>query len=283
MLPLTQDSRLSPRQVKLLDAWLPGAQLEHDHSWELGLRAVLEVTWSGERFIVKAGPEHDHHMQREITAHQQWLGPWTSTGRAPEAVHADGAAHLLVTRHLPGTLVLGRVQADDPEVYEQAGRLLAAFHGQTSQVDHRDEERQNARSLRWLDGEHRIDPDTEQRLRAEIASWPTPPAVLVPTHGDWQPRNWLIHEGRVAVIDFGRASLRPAMSDFTRLAAQDFLRNPALEAAFLRGYGPDPRAPDAWHRARVREAIGTAVWAHQVGDEAFEAQGHEMITAALPR
>jgi len=31
----------------------------------------------------------------------------------------------------------------------------------------------------------------------------------------------------------------------------------------------------------VHEAIGTAVWAYQVGDERFEKQGHHMITEAL--
>ncbi|WBB53057.1 phosphotransferase [Verrucosispora sp. WMMD573] len=85
----------------------------------------------------------------------------------------------------------------------------------------------------------------------------------------------------MGVIDFGRAAMRPAFTDFGRLAAQDFRRGPQLEAAFLDGYGPDPREPDAWHRTRVREAIGTAAWAYRVGDEAFEAQGHRMITEAL--
>ena len=82
-------------------------------------------------------------------------------------------------------------------------------------------------------------------------------------------------------IDFGRADLRPAMSDLTRLAAQQFRVVPGAEAAFLAGYGADPRDTDAWFRTRVREAIGTAVWAYQVGDEAFEAQGHRMVAAVL--
>jgi len=103
----------------------------------------------------------------------------------------------------------------------------------------------------------------------------------VPTHGDWQPRNWLVNDEVVSVIDFGRAGLRPAMTDFGRLAVQQFRSNPALESAFLEGYGDDPREPAAWHRNRVREAIGTAVWAYQVGDEAFEQQGHRMIAEAL--
>jgi hypothetical protein len=85
----------------------------------------------------------------------------------------------------------------------------------------------------------------------------------------------------VSVIDFGRAAMRPAMSDLARLAAQDFRRVPALEAAFLEGYGSDPREPGAWHRNRVREAIGTAAWAFRVGDESFETQGHRMIADAL--
>ncbi len=122
---------------------------------------------------------------------------------------------------------------------------------------------------------------TVARLRAEIADWPTPPATLVPTHGDWQPRNWLVHDGVVSIIDFGRAALRPALTDFARLAVQDFRRDPRLEAAFLDGYGADPREADAWYRTLVRAAIGTAAWAHQVGDESFEAQGHRMLAEVL--
>ena len=45
--------------------------------------------------------------------------------------------------------------------------------------------------------------------------------------------------------------------------------------------GADPRDAAAWQRNRIREAIGTAVWAYQVGDEAFEQQGHRMIAEAL--
>lgn len=278
---LTRDPRLSARQAELLESWLPGAVTVRDHSWELAARAVLEVTWSGEPFIIKAGSGNDHHMEREIIAHDQWLTPWTSIGRTPVAVHKNAAARLLVTKYLPGELVLGTKHADNPRTYQQAGELLSQFHAQLSVRDPDDEARQNARSIKWLDGSHRITPVTEAALRAEIASWPTPPTTLVPTHGDWQPRNWLIHEGQVSIIDLGRAGLRPAMTDLARLAAQNFARDPSLESAFFRGYGTDPREPAAWHRVRIREAIGTAVWAHQVGDEAFEAQGHEMIAAAL--
>jgi thiamine kinase-like enzyme len=103
----------------------------------------------------------------------------------------------------------------------------------------------------------------------------------VPTHGDWQPRNWLIHDGTVRAIDLGRADRRPAFTDFARLAVRQFAADPALEAAFLDGYGPDPRTPDRWRILLIREAIGTADWAYKVGDERFEMEGHRMIEAVL--
>lgn len=276
--PLDQ---LSPLQRELLTRWLPGAQVARDHSWGQMERAVLELVRGHERFIVKAGGPTDHHMAREIDAHLRWLEPWTSQGRAPTLLHHDRDRRLVVTSYLPGRLVLGSPHADDPEVHRQAGALLAGLHGQHSVQDDGYEAAANRKALAWLDGPHGIATTTEGRLRAEIASWPTPPATLVPTHGDWQPRNWLFHDGVVHVIDFGRALLRPATSDLVRLAAQDFRRDPALETAFLSGYGPDPRRPDSWHRDLVREAIGTACWAHRVGDDEFEAQGHRMIAEAL--
>jgi thiamine kinase-like enzyme len=141
--------------------------------------------------------------------------------------------------------------------------------------------RENRKSLAWLSRAHRIASATVERLRAEIAGWPTPAVTVVPTHGDWQPRNWLVDKDVVKVIDFGRAAMRPALTDFARLAVQDFSRDPNLETAFLDGYGTDPRETAAWHRDRVRQAIGTTAWAYQVGDELFEAQGHRMIAEAL--
>ncbi len=273
--------RLTAQQKRLVGEWLPGATVEEDHSWDLVETTVLRLVHDGSRLIVKAGGEGDTHIAREIHAHQHWLAPWAGIGRAPALRHFDAASRLLVTTYLPGHLVLGSEHADDPGTYREAGRLLALLHAQRARVDHDYESEANRRALAWLDRPHRIEPCAEARLRAEIASWPAPAATLVPTHGDWQPRNWVVHDGIVGVIDLGRAGLRPAMSDLTRLAAQDFRRVPALESAFLDGYGPDPRETRAWRRTRVREAIGTAGWAYGVGDEAFEAQGHRMIAEVL--
>jgi hypothetical protein len=68
---------------------------------------------------------------------------------------------------------------------------------------------------------------------------------------------------------------------FRRLAVRDFARDPELEHAFLDGYGTDPRDPEAWKRTRIREAVATASWAYQVGDEAFEQEGLRGLAIAL--
>ncbi len=266
---------LSDRQRELLDAWFPGAEVVHDHSWGVAATTVLELAYDNRHLIVKAGGETDHHIARELHAHRNWLRPWTTRNRAPRLLHGDDQAKLLATTYLPGSLALDHEA--EPSFYRQAGELLALLHAQTATVDADFERRENEKNLLLLDGPHRIDAATVRRLRDLITGWPTPPVTLVPTHGDWQPRNWLIHDDTVSIIDFGRAAMRPAWTDFNRLTVQDFSTRPDLEEAFLLGYGPDPRAADGSYRSHVREAIGTACWAFAHGQEAFEAQGLRML------
>lgn len=272
---------LNEKQRALLEKWLPGARLERCHSWGLVETIVLEMKHAGSTYIVKASGESDHHIARELYAHRNWLEPWTSIGRAPQLKFGDSIARLLVTHYLPGDLVLEVDATVDPSMYRQAGELLAVFHEQGAVADHEYEHRENKKSHAWLDGSHRISGSDVDLLRLRIASWPTPASILVPTHGDWHPRNWLVHEGAVSIIDLGRAAMRPAMTDFARLSAHEFLRDREFEEAFLEGYGSDPRETDGWYRNQVREAISTAAWAYRVGDEQFEAQGLRMISDVL--
>ena len=272
---------LTAEQQHLVDHWFPDAVLVEDMSWGLIDTTVLHLRCEGREAVVKAGGPDNHHLDREITGHAEFTARWVSERRIGPLIHADRALRVLAVEYLPGVLVEGTPAASDPQTHRQAGRLLALLHGQASRVDDGYEQRMDERALRWLDDEHRIDAGTEARLRRVITEHERPPAVLVPTHGYWQPRNWLIDSGRVLVIDLGRADWRPALTDLLRLSFHQWHDRPDLEAAFLEGYGPDPREPGAWHRARLREAIGTACWAWQVGDEAFEQQGHRMIHHAL--
>lgn len=275
-------SKLRPEQRELVALWLPGAEVLADLGWGLVETHVVEVRTGDGRFVVKAGGVADHHIRRELRAHHEWLGPWVATGHAPSLVAGDEAAKVLVTRYLPGTLVEGTHAQDDPDTYRQAGALLARFHDQLSVHDDTWNDTFRARVERHLAQPHRIEARVEARVRDEVARWPGGGATVVPTHGDWQPRNWLVDDGVVRIIDLGRAELRPPTEDFVRLARQDFARDPALEAAFIDGYGRDPREPEAWRRSLVGEAVGTAVWAYGVGDAEFEAFGHRLLADLFP-
>lgn len=276
---------MRPDQQVRLEQWLPGHVVVRDHTWGLVDRVVLEVEHDGTPYLVKAGGPDDGHMAREIRAHERWLSPWRARGAVPALVAADPALRLLLTTFLPGRLVLGDPAAGRPDTYRQAGALLALLHDQPGADDPGWEQAQDDRTRRWLDGDHRIAPDVVRRVRGLLDAWgPGAPARLVPTHGDWHPRNWVVDDvGVVRAIDLGRADLRPATTDLLRMAAREFRDDPSLEAAFLDGYGSDPRSDDpaAWLRMRLREGIATAAWSFQVGDEEFERHGHAMVAAAL--
>ncbi|WP_298887396.1 phosphotransferase [uncultured Serinicoccus sp.] len=262
---------LTTAQQGLLDTWLPGHTVLDDHSWGLVSTTVLRVRHRGRDLTVKASSPDDHHLAREVAAHRELTAPLLPD-RAPTLVRADLEARLLVATWLPGHLVQGTAAEQDPESYRQAGLLLSRLHGQSSRRDDDWLEQQQARTRRWLARPHRIPRARVGRVERRLTRWPVGPVTLTPTHGDYHPRNWVVDHGTVSVIDFGRAQWRPAATDLARMEPRQWREDPRLEAAFLDGYGADPR-PAWWRDLLLAEAVGTAVWAYQVGDEAFEQEG----------
>lgn len=275
---------------------MPRAELVRDLSWNLVDTVVLHVREadiggadggdaSGDVVIRdaigKAAGPANHHIGRELDAHRGFTDVWISTGHAARLRAADRDAHILLLDYLPGELAEGGAANLDLRVHRQAGELLRRFHAQASRPGDGGNTAAVARARKWLDGLHRIAPAEVQRLRALLSRRLASEPPLVPTHGDWQPRNWLVEGDELRVIDLGRFAFRPAATDFTRLSAQQWREAPACEAAFFDGYGADPREPSHWLLTRACEAIGTAAWAYQVGDEPFERQGHRMIADVL--
>lgn len=275
--------KLTSGQRDVVGRWVPDARVVADHSWGLVDNVVLELD-SAERgrLILKVDGPTNHHVTREIRAHREWVSALSSTGLAPVMVYADEASNVLITRYLPGELVQGTPAQDDPDTFRQAGSLLAIFHRQLRSYHPTWNDDLREQVKRHLAAPHRIDPSVATAVRTEISTWPTGGAEVVPTHGDWQPRNWLIDQGTVRIIDFGRADLRPADTDLARLARQDFQRNPELESAFFTGYGSDPREPEQWRRTLIAEAVGTASWAYGVNDYEFEAVGQRQLKLLYP-
>ncbi|MGP9781433.1 phosphotransferase family protein [Glutamicibacter sp. AOP12-B1-11] len=272
---------LAGPQAALVEQWLSSPLLVEDLSWGLTDTRVLRLRSFGRDYILKTAGSANLHLGREFKAHAGYTAPLLAHGLTAALRHEDRALRLLLLDYLPGVLCERTSSADDPEVHEQAGRALQLLHGQYAKVDEGYEKNFIANGLKWLDAEHRIEPSFVAAARKIFADYRPEPVLVVPTHGDWQPRNWLIDQGKLRVIDFGRFAFRPAESDLARLSAQQWREHPELATAFFRGYGQDPRELRSWPIVQLREAIGTAAWAYQVGDTAFEIQGHRMLRDAL--
>lgn len=258
-------------------------ELISDMSWGQVDTRVLRMTAAAKDFVIKAAGPGNHHVGREIRARETRTAPLLSQDLCGRLVAADRERNVAITTFVPGELVEGTQAEREPDVYAQAGALLRAFHGQTARLDDDYEARVTDQALRRLNQDHRIASEVADRAREILTGYTPRPILLVPTHGDWQPRNWVFDGTRLRVIDFGRFDYRPAATDLCRLAVQQWRSTPSLEAAFMAGYREDPRDPDVWGIDLVREAIGTAVWAYQVGDEPFEHQGHRMLREAIER
>src|SRR5690606_25326359 len=160
----------------------------------------------------KAGGEDNHHIGREIAAFREFTEPLANVGVCARLTAADLELNLMALEYLDGEPVEGSEAEFTPETYEQAGRVLRAFHGQSRRVDPDAERLASDRAIAWLDAGHRIDRHHEDAAREILTGDRPQPVTVVPTHGDWQPRNWLIHHGQVRVIDFGRFAWRSAES-----------------------------------------------------------------------
>ncbi len=274
---------LNDEQAEYVAGQLKTPVVVDDLSWNLVDTRVLHLRADDQDFVVKAAPHSNHHIGREITAHETYTEPLVRAARTGQLVGASRAVNVLITTYLPGTLVQGSAAKWASDIHTQAGSALLALHDQHARVDDGYEARMTEKAIASLDRQHRINPEVESAARRILGSYQPAPVVVVPTHGDWQPRNWLHDGNRLQVIDFGRFDFRPAATDFCRLATQQWRENPRLENAFLEGYGSDPRNEVAWPIDLLREAVGTAVWAFLVGDTVFEAQGHRMLKEAIAR
>ncbi len=279
--PENLDDFLTEGQLRCLHVWQPGARLEADLSWHETDTLVLQVESGGRRFTLKSAGEDNHHFDRELQAHRGHTAAMVAAGYCAPLIAFSRSQRLMLLDYLPGVLADKTPASTDQAIHHQAGIALKILHDGHSRVDEGYEARLIAKCRQVLGRKHRIPAPTEQAIVHCLDSFSPQAAMLVPTHGDWQPRNWLTDAGKLRVIDFGRFEFRPAATDLVRLASQQWKGRPDLESAFFAGYGTDPRSPRDWPLLYLQEAIGTAVWAYSMGAEEFEAQGHRMLADAL--
>lgn len=209
-----RDSRLlSVRQSGLVRRWLGDPVLLADLSWGQLDTKVLHVRAGNREFIVKGAGGANHHIGRELTAHRGHTGKLIAAGLVGRLLHWRREASLLLLEYQPGALVEGTAGEYCADIHAQAGAALLLLHRTEGRRDTEHEAAATARALRWLDASHRIDAASEAAARQRLAEHGAHPVTVVPTHGDWQPRNWLSNHGTLRVIDFGRFGFRPAATD----------------------------------------------------------------------
>lgn len=271
----------SPEQLRLLDDWLGEWRLEEDMSWGVQDIRVLRVATPEGPAVVKAS-RTSHHIQREIRAHQRMTAPLGA--RAPRLLHGDGRAGLVVSTWLPGRLVEGGPYEHSPATFRQAGELLALLHRPVQETRSYDPGVVH-KIGDFLVRAGGLAPAAHLKaVRGLITAHRPAPRLLYATHGDYQPRNWVEDHGTLGVIDFGRAGYRPWVTDLVRLEHTYFADHPELRKAFLAAYGRDPvEEMDSWRLDNVLQSLGTIVWAHDVGDAAFEDSGRQMLARVVER
>ncbi len=257
-----------------------------DRSWPRDNSNVWElVNDSGDHFYLKQHPTPRFH-EREVTAYRLWTVA-LGLGRAPVLLAADADLRSIVVTALPGQPAKGlRVPTDTAsEIHRQAGMLLRRLHeaappgSETAGC-----ERVAARAeehLRRAGG--LLEPAQVRLIRDHAAQLEeiAPLIPMVPTHGDAQVRNflWDAPAQRLALIDFERAEVAPAVRDLVRLEYGPWDGQPHLRAAFLAGYGRTLTATEetALRNFAALDALSALQWGTAHNDKDIIVRAHRTL------
>lgn len=251
------------------------------------------ITWKvtaadGSRFYLKRH-EFRHHFAAEVRALNDWVshlepGSWWAT---PEVVATSDDLGAVVLTELPGEVIEDVPPgADDLRAaYRHAGRLVRYLHD--SDIDLSGEQRvQNyspeeiARHLEMSQGH--IDARTcewAESILTRPDAWDG--LKIVPMHGDYSPRNWIVESGdpTLKVIDWERSRPGYWVEDFQRMSQDHWLDAPKLGDAFFEGYGRTPTKAEWRHSNQITLAIaiGGVGWSISHGDTWFEQHNRKTI------
>jgi Ser/Thr protein kinase RdoA (MazF antagonist) len=248
-----------------------------DLSWEIPLAVVLHLRTAAGRNVVAKRHADQNLFDGELLAYERWVP--SIAERAPELVGFDRDARVLVITMLDGS-------SPDPtasSVQLEAGSILRRFHDAEPHPVAQDWfEQRMSRARSWAAEADPgvIDPDDLEWALAQIQPFVGLEVPMVPCHGDWQPRNWLVDaSGCIRVIDFERAKPSWWIHDLQRLVWQEWAATPALAPAFLEGYGRAlaPHEIDGLWASSAAGHIVQIAWATHHGDARFADDGRRHL------
>ena len=258
----------------------------HGKSAMLRLRDARLVAW-----FAKRHRERDRH-EAEVTAYCQWVS--ALGGHAPRLHAADDVLSAIIVSAIPGEPApwpaadLGALPDADrmaeQGLHREAGALLRRLHDAEPPVPWDDF---GAAKTAEFDG---LMPMASQLLgkrdlalaRAQVeALRGLPRPGRVPCHRDYTPRNWLVNDGVLYVIDFEHARLDVWLADLARLYLGIWPDRPDLRQAFLDGYGR--QLSDTDHVILHGVAALTATWLVVKAREIRQPALEDAFRAALQR
>ena len=271
---------------------LGGCTLIRDCTWQHRMSRVLRLRdRTGADWFLKQHRDQDRY-DAELTAYRRWVP--ALGGRAPNLRSCEDELRAIILSAVPGTLapwpsqaapaVPGRLHGSEVAIHRQAGEVLRRLHEAqeplpwpdlgAAKADELDRLAARAAGL-FTAGELSFARSQVRALGSVTA------AVMVPCHRDYTPRNWLVHDGALSVIDFEWVRLDAPVSDMARLYLNVWPGRPDLAEAFLAGYGR-PRPLDADDRAILNGCVAvTAIWLIIKARESAQPSFEDAVRAAL--
>jgi hypothetical protein len=189
---------------------------------------------TGASWFVKHHREHEWYAN-EVHAYRSWVPPLGD--RAPVLRTYDPSLRAIVVSALPAS---GPQDWHDEDVRRDAGVVLRTLHDAEAFGPWVDIAPAKEVELeRWLRRGRglftRREVDVALACVRALADLPAPERV--PCHHDYTPRNWVINDGRVQVIDFEETEPDAWMIDIARMTIGFWFNEPSLTGAVLDGYG----------------------------------------------
>jgi Ser/Thr protein kinase RdoA (MazF antagonist) len=258
-------------------------ELAEDCSWTHQMSTVLRLRdASGTMWFLKRHRERGRYLA-EVTAYRRWVPALGD--RAPRLRACDDSLRIIIMSAVPGNPAPwpaaaraagpSAQQTAEAVVQYDAGAVLRRLHeaqpalpwgdfgsAKLGEFDHLKSQASGLLTAREL-ATARTEVEALMRL---------PCPVMVPCHRDYTPRNWLVDDHALYIVDFEWSRTDAWVSDLARLHLGIWEARPDLQAAFLRGYGLELDDTDQaiLHGCAVLTAVWLLIKARETGQPSFE-------------
>ncbi len=249
---------------------------------------------SGAIWFLKRHGDHARYLA-ELAAYREWVPALQDA--APHLRAFDNSLQAVILSAAPGeaapwpateAFCPGTDRPADRDLHRAAGKVLRRLHDAQPALPWPDF------AVAKIQQFYRLKPAAAGLLRRseldrageEVAALDgTPAPARVPCHHDYTPRNWLVHNRALCVIDFEWSGLDARVADLARLHLGIWDARPDLREAFLAGYGQDLSGADRQilHACAVLTGVWLLIKAHDTRQPSFEDASRTALLRVIER